>query len=115
MKYLISSNLPDDFDPSTMDPSLGPRIHAFNAELEAAGALFFACGLHPASFAKTLHPQTDGEVLVTDGPFMETKEHLGGFLIIEAANMEEALEWGRKGAQACGTPIELREIFFQEE
>lgn len=111
MKFLISAYLPDDFDPSTMDQEVGRKIHAFNAELEAAGALFFACGLGPA---QTVGVQSGGDTLVTDGPYLETKEHIGGFLIIDAASLEEALDWARKGAIAAGGTVEVRPIFFNE-
>lgn len=111
MKFFISAYLPDDFDPSTMDEQVGRNIHAFNAELEAAGALFFACGLGPA---QTVSAQSGGDSLVTDGPYLETKEHIGGFLIIDAASMEEALDWARKGAIAAGGTVEVRPIFFNE-
>ena len=115
MKFLVTGYLPDDFDPSTMDEEVVRAIHAFNAELEAAGALFFAGGLSPASLAKTVRRHPGGKVLITDGPYIETKEHIGGIMIMEAANMDEALEWVRKGASACLGPVEVRQIFFQEE
>ena len=60
------------------------EIHALNRELIAAGARKFACGISPAANAKTLRKQPDGKVLVTDGPYTETKEHMGGFWILEA-------------------------------
>ena len=81
-----------------------------NDELEAAGARIFAGGLSPASQAKSLRAQPSGEVLITDGPFLEAKEHVGGFLILEFPDMEEALAWGRKSVIACRTPVEVREI-----
>jgi hypothetical protein len=81
--------------------------------LIAAGARKFACGLSPAGNAKSLRPQPDGKVLVTDGPYIETKEHIGGFWILEAADMEEALAWARKGAIACRASGEVREILFR--
>jgi hypothetical protein len=115
MKFLISANLPDDFDPSTMDEQVGRNIHAFNAELEAAGAMFFAGGLAPAAMTKTVRAQTNGDVLVTDGPYLETKEHIGGLLIIEAADLDEAVEWARKGVIASQGTVEVRQIFFQED
>ncbi len=114
MKFIVTAQLPNDFDPSVEDKQTGRAIHDLNAEMEAAGALFFACGLHPASLAKTVRPQPDGKVLVTDGPYLETKEHIGGFLIIESANLDEALDWARKGALAGRRPIEVRQIFFHE-
>ena len=114
MKFLFAAHLPDDFDPSSQDESVGRDIHVFNAELEAAGAMFFACGLYPASMAKTIQPQANGELLITDGPYLETKEHLGGLLIIDVESEEEALKWVEKGAKAFKMPVEMRQIFFQE-
>lgn len=115
MKFLVTGYLPDDFDPASVTEETARKIHAFNAEMEAAGALFFVGGLAPASMAKTFRAQPGGKVSVTDGPFIETKEHIGGFFILEAATVEEALEWGRKGAMASPGPIEMRQIFFVEE
>jgi hypothetical protein len=115
MKFLVSAHLPDDYQPTPEDAELGPNIHAFNAKMEAAGALFFACGLTPPSLAKVARPEPNGEVLVTDGPYLETKEHIGGFYILDAASMDEALEWARQGAVVAQRPIEVRQIFFQED
>jgi hypothetical protein len=81
--------------------------------LLAAGVRKFACGLSPASHAKSLRAQPDGKVLVTDGPYTETKEHIGGFWILEAADLDEAVEWARKGAVACRASGEVREILFR--
>ena len=114
MKFLVTGYLPDDFDPSAIDEETARAIHAVNAEMEAAGAMFFACGLAPAGLARVVRAQPGGEVLITDGPYIETKEHIGGLLILEAANMDEALAWVRKGAIAGGPPVEVRQIFFQE-
>jgi hypothetical protein len=90
-QYLVANYLPDDFDPSTVTEAMIEEIHAVNRELIAAGVRKFACGISPASAAKTVRKKADGTVSVTDGPFMETKEHMGGFWILEAANMDEAL------------------------
>ncbi len=68
----------------------------------------------PAS-AKSLRAQPDGKVVVTDGPYLETKEHVGGFIILKAANLDEALEWGRKFALACRTPVEIRPFLPRTE
>jgi hypothetical protein len=67
----------------------------------AAGVRKFACGISPAANAKTVRKRSDGTVLVTDGPYLETKEHIGGFWILEAADMDEVLAWGRKGSISC--------------
>src|SRR5215472_7320866 len=78
-QYLVCNYLPDDFDPSTLTEEMIEEIHALNREMIAAGARKFACGISPAANAKTLWKQPDGRVLVTDGPYTETKEHMGGF------------------------------------
>ena len=108
--YLVASYLPDDFDPSTMTESTIQAINDLNEELIAAGARLMACGLAPASHAKSLRGQPNGEVLITDGPYLEAKEHIGGFWILEAADMDEVLVWARKGAIVCRMPGEVREI-----
>jgi hypothetical protein len=103
----------DDYDPSVETEATIEAIHALNREMTAAGARKFACGLSPAGTAKSLRTQPDGKVLVTDGPYIETKEHIGGFWILEAADMDEALAWARKGAIACRASGEVREILFR--
>ena len=108
--YLLAGHLPDNFDPSTQDEATVHEINVLNDELEAAGARIFAGGLSAPSQAKSLRPQPNGEVLITDGPYLEAKEHVGGFTIIEAADMDEALAWGRKAVIACRMPLEVREI-----
>jgi len=111
-QYLVCNYLPDDFDPSTVTEAMAEEIHAINRELIAAGVRKFACGISPAANAKTLRKQPGGRVLVTDGPYIETREHMGGFWILEAANLEEAVAWAKKAALACGVPGEVRELLF---
>jgi hypothetical protein len=82
-------------------------VDAFNVELQASGGWVFAGGLHPISSATTVRA-ADGEVLLTDGPFAETKEHLGGFWIIDVADLDAALDWAARGSAACGGPVEVR-------
>jgi hypothetical protein len=103
--------LPDDYDPSVETEATIEGIHALNQEMIAAGVRKFACGLSPK--ATTLRSQPNGEVLITDGPYIESKEHVGGLSILETADLDEALAWARKGARACGATIEVREIFFR--
>ena len=110
--YLVAIQHPNNFDPSTVDEATIREINVLNDELEDAGARVFAGGLSAASKAKSLRPQPNGEVLITDGPYLEAKEHVGGFTILEAADMDEALAWARKGAIACRTPVEVREITY---
>ena len=108
-QFLVAGYLADDFDPSQMDEAAGERIHALNEEMTAAGVLKFACGL---GAAKALRPGANGKVLVTDGPYLEAKEHIGGFWILECADMDEAVAWARKGVVATRGQSEIREIFF---
>jgi hypothetical protein len=111
-QYPVAGYLSDDFDPSQADEALGRDIHALNKEMIAAGVRVYACGLSPASNAKSLRPQPDGGVLITDGPYLETKEHIGGFWILETADMDQAVAWARKGVVATRGRVEVREIFF---
>jgi hypothetical protein len=111
-QYLVSNYLPDDFDPSVVTEAMIEEIHALNRELIAAGVRKFACGISPAGSAKTLRAQPDGKVLVTDGPYTETKEHMGGFWILECADIDEALAWAKKAAIVCDVAGEVRELLF---
>lgn len=106
---MVAGYLADDFDPSQMDEATVNEIHALNKEMIAAGVRKFACGL---GAAKSLRAQSDGGVLTTDGPYLEAKEHIGGFWILECADMDEALAWARKGVAATRGKVEVREIFF---
>jgi hypothetical protein len=83
------------------------QVDAFNSELQAAGAWVFAGGLHPPTSA-TVVRSTQGEVSMTDGPYAESKEQMGGFWVIEAGDLDAALDWARKGSAACEGPVEVR-------
>lgn len=83
------------------------QVDTFNKELEAAGAEVFGGGLQPASSATVLRATGD-DVSMIDGPYAESKEQMGGFWIIEAADFDAALEWARKATIACEGPVELR-------
>ncbi|HXA41501.1 MAG TPA: YciI family protein [Candidatus Solibacter sp.] len=87
-------------------------VDVVNAELQAAGAWVFAGGLYPPDTATVVQVK-DGEVLTTDGPFAESKEHIGGFWVIQAADLDAALAWAAKATRACAAPVEVRP--FQEE
>jgi len=108
-QYLVSGYLPDNYDPSAETEETIEAIHALNREMIAAGVRKFAGGLGPT---RTLRAQPNGELLLTDGPYLEAKEHVGGLWILECADMDEALAWARKGAKACRFAVEVREIFF---
>jgi len=108
-QYLVTIHHPDDYDPSVAeDEAMSRDIDALNDEMEAAGVRIFVGGLQPPSSAKSLRAQPNGKVLITDGPYIETKEHVGGFWVLEAADLDEALTWGRKAAVACRAPVEVR-------
>ena len=107
-QYLLSVYQPDGPVPAPeVLAEIGRDLAALNAELRAAGAWVFAGGLHPASTATVVRVR-DGVDLTTDGPFAEGKEHLGGFTVIEAPDLDVALGWGRKLARATTLPIEVR-------
>ncbi len=107
-QYLVAIQHPENYDPSLEGEAMIRDIGALNKEMDAAGARFFAGGLEPAAKAKSLRKRPGGEVVITDGPYLEAKEHVGGFWILEAADMDEALAWGRKAVVACRVPVEVR-------
>jgi len=110
-QYLLSVWHDDDYsEPDfTSDEMqrIGGQVDAVNAEMQANGAWVFACGLRPASTA-TVVRNSSGDVSMTDGPYAETKEQMGGFWIIEAADLDAALEWAGKASAACEGPVEVR-------
>jgi hypothetical protein len=107
-QYLVAIHHPDGYDGALEGEAMERDIDVLNEEMEAAGARLFAGGLSADSNARSLRPQPDGKVLITDGPYLETKEHVGGFWILRAANLDEALVWGRKAVLACRAPVEVR-------
>jgi hypothetical protein len=107
-QYLLSVYQPDGDPPAPeVLEAIMRDLDALNRELKAAGAWVFAGGLHAPSTATVVRPK-DGDVLITDGPFAESKEHIGGFTIIKAPDLDSALDWGRKLARATTLPIEVR-------
>ncbi|HTM25601.1 MAG TPA: YciI family protein [Vicinamibacterales bacterium] len=113
-QYLLSIYQPDGPPPPADALQRVMRdVNAVRDEMKAAGAWVFAGGLHPPSTATVVRLQ-DGKVLTTDGPFTEGKEHIGGFSVITAPDLDAALEWGRKLARAVSLdgrtslPIEVR-------
>jgi hypothetical protein len=110
-QYLLSVCHDDDYGDVDFSSDemqrIGGKVEAINTELQEAGAWVFACGLRPASTA-TVVRSVGGEVSMTDGPYAETKEQMGGFWIIEAADLDAALEWAGKAAAACELPVEVR-------
>jgi hypothetical protein len=112
-QYLLSVYQPTGpIPPPEVLDKISRELDSLHQELKAAGAWVFAGGLHQPSTATVVRLQ-DGEVLTTDGPFAEGKEHLGGFTIIKAPDLDSALEWGRKLTRATTLPVEVRP--FQDE
>ncbi|MFR0354755.1 YciI family protein [Streptomyces sediminimaris] len=107
--YLLSVVQPAGGQPPS-EAELGEimrNVEAFNQELRDAGAWVFAGGLHGPETATMLRP-SGSDVLITDGPYAEGKEYLGGICLIEAPDLDAALEWGRKAVRATTLPIEVR-------
>jgi hypothetical protein len=112
-QYLLSVIHPeDDNPPPEVMAAIFRDVGALNTELQAAGAWVFAGGLHPSSTATVVRSQGD-DVLITDGPFAEGKEHVGGFWVIKAPDLDAALDWASKATRACTAPVEVRPL--QEE
>lgn len=85
-------------------------VTALHAEMQAAGAWVFGGGLYPANTATVLRHQ-GGDIVTTDGPFIESKEQIGGVTILRAPDLDAALGWARKLARATTTPVEVRPFF----
>src|SRR3954463_10134975 len=109
-QYVMNVIQPDG--PPPPPDVLGPIMEdlaALRQDMKAAGAWVFSAGLHPASSATVLRPE-NGQVLMTDGPYAEGHEHIGGFTVLEAEDLDGALAWGRRMAQVITLPIEVRPI-----
>jgi len=107
-QYLLSVYQPDGPIPEPEAlAAIGEDLDRLNDEMRAAGAWVFSNGLLPPASATVLRPDGD-EVLVTDGPFAEGKEHLGGFTIVDVPDLDAALAWGKRLAVATTLPIEVR-------
>jgi len=110
-QYLISVWHDDEYaDNDWSDPDiqrLGQQVGALNEEMESTGVWVFGAGLQPQSTA-TVVRSTAGDVSMTDGPYAETKEQMGGFWVIEVPDLDSALEVSAKCAAACEGAVELR-------
>ena len=109
-QYLISVHHAEDafndVKPEDMQPMF-EAVDAFNTKVQEAGAWVFAGGLLPVE-AATCVDNTGASPIVTDGPFAESKEYLGGFWVIEAKDLDEALDWAKQGSKACAGKVEVR-------
>lgn len=110
-QYLLNIYQPDGEPPppEILDPVM-QRVNAVTRDMKTAGVWVFHAGLHEASTATVVRPQGD-KVLVTDGPYVEGKEHIGGFTLIDAPDLDAALDWAGRLARAIGVlPIEVRPV-----
>ena len=107
-EYLIALYRPDDYDPSVETGAMEREIDLLNDEMVTAGVRIFVGGLSSPNDARSLQIQPNGELFVTDGPYTETMEHVVGFWVLKAADVNEALAWGRKAAKACRASVEVR-------
>lgn len=109
-RFLLSVYQPDGTPPPPdVLGAIMRNVGAVRDEMRAAGVLVMTVGLAPAAAAKVIR-EGAGSSLTTDGPFVEAKEHVGGFTLLEAPNYDSALEWGRKLARATTLPIEVRAV-----
>lgn len=113
-QYMLSvHHSPDEVFPEDFDfQPVFEAVERFNAEVKEAGAWVFAGGLQPIEMTTTVDGR-DERAMVVDGPFAESKEYLGGFWVIEAADLDAALAWATKGSAACQGKVEVRP--FQDE
>jgi hypothetical protein len=113
--YLLSvhGSSDDEMPAPEVMQEMFAAVEAFNQKVQAAGAWVFAGGLHPVDTATVVDASKGGDVLVTDGPFVEGKEHIGGFWVITAPDLDEAMRWAAEGSAACRGPVEVRP--FQDD
>lgn len=109
-KFLIAIQHPDDYDPSLEDAQMSSDIDKLNDDMVAAGVRVFVGGLQPADRATSLRRKLGG-IVATPGPYLDTDEHVGGFWVLEVANEDEAIEWGRRAVSACRVSVEVRPFF----
>jgi hypothetical protein len=113
-QYLLAVHMVEGAEPPPADAieTMYKEVDAFNTQLMDEGAWVFGGGLHPPDTATVVRIK-DGELLTTDGPFAETKEHLGGFWVVKATDLDAALALAARATKACGGPVEVRP--FQED
>jgi hypothetical protein len=114
-QYLIAIQHPENYKLPADAEAMMRDISALNREMIAAGVRDFAGGLEPAARAKSVRLRAGGEVLVSDGPYLEAKEHVGGLWLLNCAGMDEAVEWARKALVACRVPVEVRAFLAMPE
>lgn len=114
-QYLVAIQHPENYEMPVDSEAMIRDIGALNREMIAAGVRDFAGGLQPARKAKSVRQRAGGEPIVSDGPYIEAKEHVGGLWLLKCADMDEAVEWAHKAAVACRVPVEVREFLVIPE
>jgi hypothetical protein len=97
--------------PEALEPVMR-KLDELNREIETAGAWVFTGGLHQPEASTVLRPQDGRDALITDGPYVEAKEFVGGLWVIRADDLDGALHWGRRGGEVTGLPVEVRPFAF---
>ncbi len=109
-QYPVAIQHPENYELPVDAEAMRRDISALNREMIAAGVRDFAGGLQPAGKAKSVRWRAGGELVVSDGPYLEAKEYIGGLWPLTCADMDAAVEWARKAAVACRVPVEVREF-----
>ncbi len=111
-RYFVAIHHPAGYDAATAeDDAMHRDIDRLNEEMVAAGIRVFVGGLQPPTTARAIRRPTDTDLLVTDGPYIEAKEHIGGFWVLDLPDLDSALSWGRQAATACRAPVEVRPFY----
>lgn len=109
MKFYVAIHRPNNYDHSVeITREVMNEIDQVNDDMVDAGVRVFVGGLRSQSEAKAIHRSSDGTLTTTDGPYLETKEYIDGFWVLEVPSVEEAVEWGKKAAAACRGSVEVR-------
>lgn len=110
-RFLVAIHRPHGYDPAVAeDDTMRAEIHALNREMVAAGVRAFVCGLQSPAKARALRADDGGGVTVTEGLYLDADEHMGGFWVLDVADLEEALAWARKAVVACRAGVEVRPL-----
>jgi hypothetical protein len=111
-QYMISVWHVDGEEPPSKEElqQIIEDVDTFNAKIAAEGIEVFGAGLHPPETATVVDASKGGDVLTTDGPFAEAKEHIGGFWILEASDLDAALKLAEQASAACHGPVEVRPL-----
>lgn len=108
-QFLIAIHRPHDYDPVVEeDAAMGLEIDMLNQEMQDLGIVKFVGGLKPPGTARSITVQANGDMVIREGLYLNSDEHVGGFWVVETGSIDEALSWGHKAAIACRAPVEVR-------